>query len=129
MKRPAVIFLICIYAFATVGFSLKEFNCCGMLKSISVTLSTNGKDKCGKGDSDKQGCCKSKFQYFKVKDNHITADHISSPAKHFIILHHQLLSFQDANFALLKSTASYKSNAPPLHTGTPLYISIRVFRI
>ncbi len=38
MKKLAAISLICIYGLATMGFSLKEFYCCGKLKTISVTL-------------------------------------------------------------------------------------------
>ena len=38
MKKAAVILLISIYTLSTFGFCLKEFYCCGKLKSITVIL-------------------------------------------------------------------------------------------
>lgn len=94
MKKAAIILLICVYSLATMGFSLKQFYCCGKLKSVTFSLLQEAKDKCGNGD-DKTGCCDSKFQFFKVKDNHISADQADFPFKHFIDLHLYTPSFQD----------------------------------
>ena len=128
MKKAAIILLICVYSLATMGFTLKQFYCCGKLKSITLSLIQEPKDKCAKGD-DKTGCCDSKFQFFKVKDNHISADQADFPVNHFVDLHLYTPSFQDISFVSHKATIAYRSNAPPLHTGIPVYISCCVFRI
>ncbi len=128
MKKVTLILLISLYSLATMGFSLKQFYCCGKLKSITFSLAHQAKDKCAKGD-DKSGCCDSKFQFFKVKDNHVTADQVSSPVKHFIDLHLYTPSFQNISFASQKTAIAYKSNAPPIHSTVPIYLSNCVFRI
>src|SRR4051812_40922750 len=94
MKKDAVILLICVYSLATMGFTIKQFYCCGKLKSITFSFAQEIKDKCAKGN-DKAGCCDKKFQFFKVKDNHISADLADFPAKHFVDLHLYTASFQD----------------------------------
>lgn len=128
MKKAAIILLICVYSLATMGFTLKQFYCCGKLKSITFSLTQQSKDKCSKGN-EKGGCCDSKFQFFKVKDNHISADQADFPVKHFVDLHLNTPSFQDISLISQKTTIAYKSNAPPLHQGTPVYISNCVFRV
>ena len=128
MKKAAIILLICVYSLATMGFTLKHFYCCGKLKSITFSLVQEAKDKCAKGD-DKSGCCDSKFQFLKVKDNHISADQAIFPVKHFVDLHFFTPSFQDISFVSQKTIIAYKSNAPPLHKSIPIYIYNCVFRI
>ncbi len=128
MKKIAIILLIGVYALATMGFSLREFYCCGKLGSKSVTLITSENKKCSKGNNDDR-CCKNKYQYFKVKDNHVSADHINLPAKHFVSLHLCEPSSHDIAFYLRKPAVPYRSNAPPLHRNIPTYLSNCVFRI
>lgn len=129
MKKSAVISLIFIYALATMGFSLKEFYCCGKLRTVSITIADDGTSKCNKGDDSKDGCCKSKFQYFKIRDNHVVADQIINPAAYFSDLHLSIPYFQNISFASPDSVITYRSNAPPLYSGIPVYISNCVFRI
>ena len=129
MKKVALILLICIYAFATMGFSLRHFYCCGILKTISLTVAGNENNKCNKSHNDNDGCCKNKLQYCKVKDAHITTAHISFPAKHFKCLHLNYLSFENITFSSRKTFIVYRSNAPPFYSSIPLYISNCVFRI
>lgn len=128
MKKLAAISLILIYALATMGFSLKEFYCCGKLKTISVTLANEGKSD-SKKDSGSDHCCKNKYQYFKVKDNHVSAAHISFTAKHFISLHLNWTPLRDIAFPSQRISFDYRSNAPPLHGDVPIYISNCVFLI
>ena len=128
MKKVSLILLICIYSLATMGFSLKQFYCCGKLKSISISITQETNQKCSKGN-EKSGCCDNKYQFFKVKDNHITADQVSTPVNHFIDLYLYTSSFQDITFATQKPTIAYRSNAPPLITSVPIYIYNCVFRI
>lgn len=128
MKKVTLILLICIYSLATMGFSLKQFYCCGKLKSITISLTPEAKQHCSK-DNEKSGCCDNKYQFFKVKDTHITADNVSSPVKHFVDFDLYTPSFEDISFVSQKTTIAYKSNAPPLHRGVPIYIYNCVFRI
>jgi hypothetical protein len=128
MKKAAVILLICIYSLATMGFSLKQFYCCGRLKSVTFSLLQEVKDKCGKGD-DKSGCCYTKFQFFKVKDNHISSKQTGFSLKHFVNLHLYTPSVQNISFVSEKTTISYMSHAPSVHTGVPVYLLNSVFRI
>ncbi len=81
------------------------------------------------GECPKCGCCKNKYQFFKVKDKHVTADDISSPVKHIIDLHSFTSSFHRITFATQKITIASRSNAPPSHPGVPDYIYNCVFRI
>ncbi len=127
MKKAALILLISIYAISTLGVGLKEFYCCGKLKSTSISIVQGAKQKCGIGD-ERSGCSKNKYQYFKVKDKHVTADEISSPVKHIIDLHSFTSAFHHIS-ATQKITVANRSNAPPLHPGVPDYIYNCVFRI
>lgn len=127
MKKAALISLICIYSLATMGFTLKQFYCCGKLKSITFTLEQDSKQKCGKGEGG--GCCDNKYQFFKVKDKHISADKINCPVNYFIGLHLYNPSFTITTFAVQQTTLDYSSHSPPFYTGVPLYISNCIFRI
>src|SRR5688572_26531886 len=127
MKKAALILLICIYSLATMGFSLRQFYCCGELKSTTFSLVEDAQQNCSKGDG-KIGCCDNKYHFFKVKDKHINADQVSSLVKHFIDLHPNIPSFQEMSFASQKPVIAYRSNAPPLRTSIPTYIYNCVFR-
>lgn len=128
MKKAVIILLICVYSLATIGFTLKHFYCCGKFKSITLSLAHQEEDKCAKGD-DKSGCCDSKFQFLKVRDNHISANEAGFPVKCFVDLHLYTPSFQDISFVSQKTTIANRSNAPPLYQGVPIYIYNCVFRI
>ncbi|MEO8110480.1 MAG: hypothetical protein ABI594_10625 [Ginsengibacter sp.] len=128
MKKLAAISIILIYALATMGFSLKEFYCCGKLKTISITLANEEKSG-SKDDSKSDHCCKNKYQYFKVKDNHVNAAHISFTAKHFTSPLPDYFSTEVITFPSQIISFDYRSNAPPLHGHVPIYISNCVFLI
>lgn len=128
MKKAALILLVCIYSLATMGFSLKQFYCCGKLKSTTFSLLQQDKKECGKGN-ERSGCCDNKYQFFKVKDKYISADEVHSPVKHFVDLHLYTPTLQHISFLSQKTTIAYKGNAPPLATGVPIYIHNCIFRI
>ncbi len=128
MKKFALILIICIYSLSTVGFNLKEFYCCGKLKSVTVALAQDTKQKCSKGDN-KDDCCKTKYQYFKVKDNHLASAHVATPLNSFSDLHTITPSYQSISFATQEIDVINGSHAPPLYTGVPIYLSNCVFRI
>lgn len=128
MKKFAAILLISIYAVATMGFSLREFYCCGKLSSKSVILIAGENEQCSKGNNDDR-CCKNKYQYFKVKDNHVSADHIDLPAKYVVSIYFNNTYVYNIVFSSQKPAVSHRSNAPPLERDIPIYLSNCVFRI
>src|SRR6478672_4531527 len=78
MKKVALISLILIYSMASFGVTFKGFYCCGKLKTFMVSLADLSKDKAAK-DNEKDGCCKTKFQSFKIKDTHVAAENATTP--------------------------------------------------
>ncbi len=127
MKKVALILLICGYTLATMGFSLKEFYCCGKLKSVTVELTPNRKQTCNKGDGG--GCCDNKYQFYKVKDNHLSGKALDIPLKYFTDLDLFTSEVQSISFVTQEISVINGSHAPPLYTGVPIYISNCVFRI
>jgi len=127
MKKVALILLICSYSLATMGFSLKEFYCCGKLKSVTVELTPNKKQTCNKGDG--SGCCDYKYKFYKVKDNHLSGKAIDISLKYFTDLDLFTSEVQSISFVTQEIDVINGSHAPPLYTGVPIYISNCVFRI
>ena len=110
-----------------MGFTLRHFYCCGKLKSITFSLAQNIEKKCSKGEG--PGCCDNRYQFFKVKDKHISTDNISFSFNSFTDLHLNDLSFAIPTFAVQEIVPSYSVHSPPLHAEVPLYIYNCVFRI
>ncbi|MFN2440617.1 MAG: hypothetical protein ABR503_15540 [Chitinophagaceae bacterium] len=128
MKKLALILLIITYSMSTFGVSVKEFYCCGKLKSISVSLVDTGKAKCNKGGLE-DGCCKLKFKTLKVKDNHFASVHPALPLKHSAELLSYNLSYKPLLLPAQEVDVINGSHAPPVHKDVPIYISNCVFRI
>lgn len=124
MKKISIILLLVSYSLATMGISLNQFYCCGKLKSVTVTLSQDIKQKCSK-----KGCCENKYQFVKVKDNHVTANEMTSPVKNFTNLHSFDFTFEDVIPDYQMITVANKINAPPLYSHVPIYIYNCVFRV
>ncbi len=110
-----------------MGFSLRQFYCCGKLKSVTLSFALGTKEKCGKGDGD--GCCKNKHQFFKVKDKHISPDKVSNPFNYITDLYFYNPSSPITTFSVQETALAYSSHAPPSHTDVPLYIYNCFFRI
>jgi hypothetical protein len=129
MKRFSLIILILIYTSSTFGMVVKEFYCCGKLASVSLSFSTESKQKAEKKIID-TGCCKTKYFSSKVKDNHVQADAIVFGVNHFIQLATHLSSFEPTSFVNNQLYITNGVNDPPLlHGNTPVYIFIRSIRI
>lgn len=107
---------------------MKSFYCCGKLESITISIAQDEQQQCTNGD-ETSDCCQTKFKIFKVKDNHVAADHISSPAKDFVYLNLFTDSFQVINYPSQEAHLTNLSNAPPLFQSVPDYILNCVFRI
>ena len=128
MKKIAIILLLGVYSLSTLGLSLKSFYCCGKLKSVTVTITQDQQQNCANNDG-MSDCCKTKYQFFKVKDNHVAGDVVTTPALHFCYLHLFTSSFRIINYPSEKNEVANLSNAPPLHHTVPEYIFNRVFRV
>ncbi len=127
MKKAILILFILIYSLATMGFSLKEFYCCGKLKSTTFSLMQHSQQECNKGDA--KGCCDNKYKVFKVKDTHISAKNIDNPANYFTDLQFDTPTFSITPFSFLRTLLANRTHAPPLYQGVSIYLYNCVFRI
>ena len=128
MKKLTLILLICIYSVSTFGVGLKSFYCCGKLKSVTVMLPIDRKEKCDKGN-EKRGCCKTTYKFFKVAAQHFTPGETACPNQVFCALHVPAHPYIIPLLNYCQQSIINGSHAPPLYTGVPVYISNRVFRI
>ena len=128
VKKIIAILLISVYSVSTLGLSLKSFYCCGELKSVTVSITQHEQQKCTNDDG-MSDCCKTKYQFFKVKDNHVAGDVISTPLLHHINLHLFSSSFPIINHISQEIYSVNLSNSPPPFHSVPNYIFNCVFRI
>ena len=128
MKKILLILLICSYSFATMGFSLREFYCCGKLKSVTLELTPNNKETCSKCN-EKKDCCNSKYHFFKVKENHISGKDADVTHKYFLVSGLPPSVVYEISFSSPLIDVINGSHAPPLYTGVPIYISNCIFII
>ena len=128
MKKVAAIFIIGIYAISSLGFSVKEFYCCGKLKSVTLSLHEDGSKACSKNES-KDKCCQTKFQSIKVKNSHLASTILVNCTNDF----QPILPFTPIHavkfVGAVPVSDSNRSHAPPLHPGIAVYISNCVYRI
>jgi len=127
MKKLAAILLICIYSFATMGFCLKEFYCCGKLKSISLTFRTKEKINCGKVNATND-CCKNKFRFHKVKDDHFAPGILINCFSDFFYISNPDYYRNISSYFVLQGSAE-SIHSPPTFNGVAAYITNCVFRI
>jgi hypothetical protein len=128
MKKTALLLLIGIYSLSTFGVNLKEFYCCGRLKSVTLSLQEFENRKCNKSD-DKSGCCKTKFQFYRVNDKHFAADILSTPVKHVTYLCSFAADLQIIFPAVQQPGILNSNHAPPSYPGVLAYISNCVFLV
>ena len=128
MKKTAAIFIVCVYALSSLGFSVKEFYCCGKLQSVTLSFHEDGNKECSKNKG-KDKCCKTKFQYIKVKNSHLASTILITCSNDF----QPLLSFATIHaLKIVRFVAGIETNrshAPPLHSGVAVYIFNCVYRI
>lgn len=131
MKKILSIWLLVLYTTASFGFSVKQFYCCGQLKTVSFTLKQDVKETCSKGN-EKGGCCKNQFHNLKVKDTHIASDEFGNTAKYFtgLYLPTPVIFYQGPVFTIIEQVSiANPTNAPPLHGSVPIYIFNCIYRI
>ncbi|HEX4373046.1 MAG TPA: hypothetical protein VHZ50_07085 [Puia sp.] len=129
MKKVLLSLLVCIYALSSFGIGIREFYCCGKLKSVNFSFVQESKENGAKCESDNGRCCKTQHKFFKVKDNHVASYYEINAANHFIFLHHVTPEFKLPVYLSNQITFDNPSHAPPRDSGVPVYISNRVFRI
>jgi len=127
MKKVALILLISIYSLATMGFSLKEFYCCGKLKSISLTLSASEKNNAFKFNS-KNDCCKNKFHFHKLNNDHFASGPSINTFSDFVYLPHPYYNDGVRRYLSFQAPAG-SIHSPPIFNGVASYITNCVFRI
>ena len=84
--------------------------------------------QCSNGDNTCD-CCKTKYQFLKVKDSYVAADVVNTPDLHFSDFIFNSSSFQAINYSSQDIYISHQGNAPPLLHSVPDYIFNCVFRI
>lgn len=102
---------------------MKEFYCCGKLSNTSLAFTQYDKSTCDKGDSENDKCCKNKFQYFKIKDDHVGSIGIKSINNYSIEVDHYYPVFAYVLAAADNANNPYQSNAPPPYNDVPVYLS------
>ncbi len=79
--------------------------------------------------SDNKNCCKLKFQYLKVHDQHTTPAQTKVPPSCTVVLHVIITSTLSVDTTGQCVPPANKGHDPPLHAGVATYLSNRVFRI
>jgi hypothetical protein len=129
MKKIFLSLLVCIYALSTFGIGIREFYCCGKLKSVNFSFVQEATQKCAKGETDNGGCCKTQHKFFKVKDNHVVSYYEVNTTNHFLLLHNVIPEFKFSIHFPEQTASNDRSHAPPPKSGVPVYLSNRVFLI
>lgn len=127
MKKTAVLVLIFLYALSSFGIGIRQFYCCGKLKATSLNIIASPKKSCSAGESN--GCCNTKYQYFKVKDSHFGTQEINSPFNHLAEAPLLLFPTWDLSLVTTQTSSGFFAHAPPLPPCTPIYIMNCVYRI
>ncbi|MFI5138071.1 MAG: hypothetical protein ACHQIM_09600 [Sphingobacteriales bacterium] len=126
MKRTALLLLTAIYLLSCLGIAADSYYCCGVLQSTSVAESP--KTGC-KMNVPMKNCCKTKKQYFKVKDQHFTSPVFSLNINLFQKFIHSNYSLALTWPCLTLSHAAFNSHGPPDWPNTPAYIQYCTYRI
>jgi hypothetical protein len=129
MKKVFLLLLLSIYTFSTFGIGVREFYCCGKLRSIHFSFIQESKENSAKGENAANKCCKTTHKFFKVKDNHKAADNLSDMSLPFVYLQNIASIFTTPVYFKGQPTVANGTHAPPPGTVIPIYLSNRVFRI
>jgi hypothetical protein len=118
MKRVIIIFLVLLYAVASIGATATTHLCAGEVK----------KCKCGK-PSKKDICCSEKTVYLKSQDNHQSQASTNNSVKKLSLnTANEIIFIQKASTTLLNSKTLF-SQQSLVNTGPPIYKLICVYLI
>lgn len=120
MKKIALILLICMYTFSSFGIGISQFYCCGKLKTTSLSFVHFKTPKCT-NQNGMEGCCKTTFKSFQVKDNHVAAAYFSNPVKTFTNVNLSYSTFHISALYSARMHNVFSGNAPPLYYNLPIY--------
>jgi hypothetical protein len=127
VKRTAALLLTAIYLLSALGVAANSYYCCGKLQ---LTTILDGAKKPGcKMASMMPKCCKTKKQYFKVKDQHFGASAFSLETKLFPAISIPYLNAQLSINIPEQEFVSFNSHAPPDRFQPPFYILNCAYRI
>ena len=127
MKRLTALIILALYSLSILGIGLKEFYCCGKLKSVTITFAHQANGKCDK-EGKKGDCCKTEHQFLKVKDSHLVPGHIFCPVKFLADIDFPSFSNESISIYTTQTATSNSIHAPPFIT-RPIYILNCVYRI
>ncbi len=126
MKRTALILLTAIYLLSSLGVAANSYYCCGKLQLTTITDAA--KPDC-KMAAAMPKCCKTKKQYFKVKDQHIGASVLNLNSKLFHVINTPyLISRVNLNIPNHQIISFYR-HAPPDWLKAPVYMLNCSFKI
>lgn len=132
MRRFVTSILMIAYMAAAIGFSFSFHYCGGEYHGICFTSDTE-KDCCGEMEEGNDGCCEDKVISAKHNSDHapsLSNVLVNTLAPVFILparYHHH---FYSASYNSLRAIRyGRKGPAPPLISGIPLYLFIRLLRI
>ncbi|HEY5326812.1 MAG TPA: hypothetical protein VIJ27_07415 [Mucilaginibacter sp.] len=126
MKRTAIILLSAVYLLSSLGIAAESHYCCGILQS--TTLFHDTKLDC-KMASQMKHCCKTKKQYFKVKDQHFGVSNFTLNTKLFSAIQIPYLAAQTVKDIPVKDIFYFNNHAPPNRDATHSYILNCTYRI
>jgi len=118
MKRVFTIFLVLLYAVASMGATATTHLCAGKVKTC----------KCGK-PSKKDLCCSEKTVYLKSQDNHQAQTSTNNIVKKLSLnATHEIVTIQKVSSTLLNSKSIFAQQSF-VNTGPPIYELICVYLI
>lgn len=127
MKQLTVIVILALYSASTLGIGVKQFYCCGKLKSVKFTFADDAKEKSEKGNNE-GGCCKTEHQYLKVKDSHLAPGDFVTPEKFLVDINFLPFFNESITINAAHRVTSHSIHASPL-VSRPIYIFNCVYRI
>ena len=118
MKRLFTIFLVLLYAVASMGANVTTHTCAGKVKTC----------KCGK-PSKKDICCSEKTVYLKSQDNHQFQSSTNNIVKKLSLnTGHEIVAIQKVSSILLYNKSLFFQKSL-VNTGPPIYKFICVYLI
>jgi len=128
VKRIALISLTVIYLLSALGITVSSFYCCGKLESTSISFDSAKKIAC-KMATGMPGCCKTKTQLLKVKDQHVGSQALSLNASLFHAIIPACSIFDFSVYSFKTEHTAFNSHAPPDQPHAPFYILNCTYRI
>jgi hypothetical protein len=118
MKRVFTIFLVLLYAIASIGATATTHLCAGKVKTC----------KCGK-PTKKDLCCSEKTVYLKSQDNHQSQVIATSLVKHLNLSIDKPTNTNNFTAVLALNAKTFISKKSLIDTGPPIYEFICVYLI